>query len=566
MALYAETPQIGNGYCPQIVLEADRTNQTDTSYNISYKISYVAYGYGWYASFPDITITLGDSTFTVSMPYGSGSSSTLLEGTLSKTYTREDEDTYIYGTISYNFSGATWSGSSGYSGTSEDYLTIFARPSYKITYNPNNGTGGPGSQTVKVGRSFKVPTTVPTRANYTFNGWTVGSNTWKAGQTISTGITANTTATAKWVSAVPPYTKPTVKSLKLVRDATTSTTVNVSFSWTCSNSDKAKYAIFIDNVQKVPASGWTSLTGTSGTVSNVLVTNVSDTDSHIIMVKLYDSGQASTSTTTNTVSISGNVALPFKLMDFTGVGLGLGCEAPTQKYIHIQNYGRLELDSPTYVKIVGKDIIEGSPSSTTKYAHGFTFFDSTGPRGYMSLAQRANGSVYNVIMSRKDYPDSSDSSKTVEAYNSLLLGFTQDNKRFVEVSDASIWRTALGMGEYISSAKRTTGTDDWSYIKFGNGNAICWRYGSINSKINIAWGNSYCSNDAPSIALPFTFTSAVPGFNVFIRSSSSGQAVIPVVYSDGTTSEFPSFFLLRPDSVNTSASYYILRVAIGRWK
>lgn len=56
--------------------------------------------------------------------------------------------------------------------------TVPAKPSYKIYYNANGGTGAPGTQTKYYGTNITLSSTKPTRTGYTFQGWgTTASDT-----------------------------------------------------------------------------------------------------------------------------------------------------------------------------------------------------------------------------------------------------------------------------------------------------------------------------------------------------------------------------------------------------
>jgi len=84
-------------------------------------------------------------------------------------------------------------------------ITIYAHwtsntPSntYTVVFNANGGSGAPASVTTDTdGKLASLPTTVPTRSGYTFNGWytaSIGGTKIEAGQTF----TANTTVYAQW--------------------------------------------------------------------------------------------------------------------------------------------------------------------------------------------------------------------------------------------------------------------------------------------------------------------------------------------------------------------------------
>jgi len=65
---------------------------------------------------------------------------------------------------------------------------------YTVNYNYNGVDGSPASATVNAGSAVTLPT--PTRANYTFNGWSDGSNTYAGGASYT--VNGNVTLTAQW--------------------------------------------------------------------------------------------------------------------------------------------------------------------------------------------------------------------------------------------------------------------------------------------------------------------------------------------------------------------------------
>jgi len=79
--------------------------------------------------------------------------------------------------------------------------TIGAKPSYKVTYNANGGSGVPSTQTKWYGTTLTLSSTKPTRTGYTFAGWATsssGSVVYNAGGSY----TANAAVTlyAKWTA------------------------------------------------------------------------------------------------------------------------------------------------------------------------------------------------------------------------------------------------------------------------------------------------------------------------------------------------------------------------------
>lgn len=97
-----------------------------------------------------------------------------------------------------------------YAGLSEAILalTVAAKPSHTVSFNANGGSGAPGNVTKWWGESLTIPNTRPTRANYTFLGWSKSSNgsvQYQPGQSYVGTSDSNYTLYAIWkIQALPP--------------------------------------------------------------------------------------------------------------------------------------------------------------------------------------------------------------------------------------------------------------------------------------------------------------------------------------------------------------------------
>jgi len=85
----------------------------------------------------------------------------------------------------------------------DDYKVVYpiwapAPTTYTLTYNANNGTGGPAAQTgIAAGTNVTLATTgLPTRTGYTFEGWAATST--GTATITSIAVNANTTVYAVW--------------------------------------------------------------------------------------------------------------------------------------------------------------------------------------------------------------------------------------------------------------------------------------------------------------------------------------------------------------------------------
>ena len=165
----------------------------------------------------------------------------------------------------------------GASYTANAAITLYAiwkANTYTISFDANGGSNAPSSVTKTYGVALTLPTTVPTRTNYNFLGWSTSSTaataTYAAGGSFTTN--AATTLYAVWELA---YVPPIVSSLTVNRcdsDGTLNdfgTCAVVSFSWELCQ-------LIGDNLTATAVIDWgdgsesVSLSGESGSVSQVV--------------------------------------------------------------------------------------------------------------------------------------------------------------------------------------------------------------------------------------------------------------------------------------------------------
>ena len=91
----------------------------------------------------------------------------------SKTFTRgkSASDKAFSAGVTFGAGSSNWAGSSRAYGT----LTVQPKPSYKVSYNANGGSGAPGAQTKWYGENLTLSSTKPTRTGHSFQGWATSS-------------------------------------------------------------------------------------------------------------------------------------------------------------------------------------------------------------------------------------------------------------------------------------------------------------------------------------------------------------------------------------------------------
>ena len=264
------------------------TMYVNTRYTIlkkdSYKITFNANGGSnapssqtkWYGETLTLSSTKPTRTGYTFLGWGTSSSSTSVAYSAGGSYTKNEPDT-LY---------AVWKANT-----------------YSITFDANGGSGGPTSQTKTYGVTLVLSSTIPTRTNYNFEGWSTSSTATSAEYSAGGNYTANTSATlyAVWSLA---YAKPRITNFSVHRvnqngqNDDQGTICKVIFNWA---TDKANPTITV-SYRQTTSSGWNNInltaSGTSGSVSQNLSPAFSIDNSYEIKVTVADDAGSSYATRT----------------------------------------------------------------------------------------------------------------------------------------------------------------------------------------------------------------------------------------------------------------------------
>ncbi len=189
-----------------IAISASNTNTTTTltvqvwlalKYNIDDSSNTYSFSY---TNDSGTTSTVNDSNLVLNFGTSSGAGWAEVSQKQIKTHTL----TYTRGTASkkVNISAALNDlASSNYDVSVSTSYTIPALPSYTISYNANDGSGAPASQTKWYGTTLTLSTTKPTRTGYTFKNWNTAANGTGTSYNSGASYTAdgsNITLYAQW--------------------------------------------------------------------------------------------------------------------------------------------------------------------------------------------------------------------------------------------------------------------------------------------------------------------------------------------------------------------------------
>ena len=231
----------------------------------------------------------------------------------------------------FNVTGGFGNGSSSATAT----VSLPAKPSWKVTYSANGGSGAPSSQTKWAGDTLTLSKTVPTRANHEFLGWATSASGAAAYQPGGSYVADAALALyAVWRQTY----SPPAATLAAMRVASASATaesptggyVRASLAWSVDASASASNAAKSVTCRHRAAGGsWASVTpsgattGKSGTA--VAAFPAATTSPHEVEFTVTDAlgGSATRSATV------GSVAIPLDVAN-QGRGVGVLAAAPSE--------------------------------------------------------------------------------------------------------------------------------------------------------------------------------------------------------------------------------------------
>lgn len=231
----------------------------------------------------------------------------------------------------FNVTGGFGNGSSSATAT----VSLPAKPSWKVTYCANGGSGAPSSQTKWAGDTLTLSKTVPTRANHEFLGWATsasGAAAYKPG-----GSYVADAALALYAVWRQTYSPPAA-TLAAMRVASASATaespmggyVRASLAWSVDASTNASNAAkSVTCRHRVVGGSWASVTpsgattGKSGTA--VAAFPAATTSPHEVELTVTDAlgGSVTRSATV------GSAAIPLDVAN-QGRGVGVLAAAPSE--------------------------------------------------------------------------------------------------------------------------------------------------------------------------------------------------------------------------------------------
>ena len=218
-------------------------------------------------------------TFDANGGSGAPSSQSKLHGstiTLSTTEPTRTGYTFLGWNSSATATEPTYSAGGEFTANlSATLYAVWLPDTFDVIFNANGGTGAPAKQTKTYDVALTLSSTIPTRTNYNFLGWSTSSNATAAMYSAGGSYTGNADITfyAVWELA---YTAPRITGLSVNRCSSDGTVIEdgtyfkLAFSWA---TDKEITSIIV-KWKGQSDSSWTESTiaasGLSGSISQVL--------------------------------------------------------------------------------------------------------------------------------------------------------------------------------------------------------------------------------------------------------------------------------------------------------
>lgn len=254
--------------------------------------------------------------------------------TLSSTKPTRTGYSFLGWSTSSTATSASYSPGATYSTNADLALyAVWKAYTYTISYDANGGSGAPSSQTKTYGVTLTLSSTIPTRTNYIFKGWSTFSvattATYSAGGSFTSN--ANTTLYAVWGAG---YVKPRITNLSAYRCDSSGNSLDTGAYYRAIFNWETDYSVssITFQLRLSTSSSWlytTDMTsslgasGTSGSVDIVITSSeISAESSYVLRITVTDSNGS----TSNDITIPGASFL----IDFKSGGNGVAIGKPAE--------------------------------------------------------------------------------------------------------------------------------------------------------------------------------------------------------------------------------------------
>ena len=485
--------------------------------------------------------------------------------TLSTTIPTRTGYTFKGWSTSSSATSATYSAGASY--TANAAVTLYAVwqvNTYIVSYDANGGSGAPASQTKTHGVTLVLSSTIPTRTNYIFKGWSTSSTATSVTYSSGGNYTANAAVKlyAVWELA---YVKPRIKNLSINRCLANGTP-----------NDQGTYALvrFYFETDKTPESisigcklpsetNYTALlatssTSTSGTINEVVGSgNLSADVSYDFMVTVTDSLGSS--------DLIGKLFSASFIIDFMNGGSGVAFG----KAAEIQDAAEFNFDIRADKDIYDKHgTIVRNGVAVYRDSNG-NAFDANTTNEHCIVTSTNAPTASNHYVITYFYSDKSGTKNRTQ----IALPYRTSGAmyhRFYNNGTWSSWKKNVYSDELAAYVVEEGTSNGWTYRKWSNGVAECWYSKTIsglacNTALTTTPGSWYRTGEITANAYPLTFSSTPNLQTTFETFSGTGG----LVWSCGTSSSTPKtkpadIYIIRMSSSN-SISGVVHYHAIGNY-
>ena len=468
--------------------------------------------------------------------------------------------------------------SAGASYTNNSSVTLFAVwkiNTYTVSYNANGGSGAPSSQIKIHGVTLVLSSTIPTRTNYVFKGWSTSKTATSATYSAEGYYTDNTAATlyAVWELA---YIPPLIKGLKASRcdsDGTLNdfgTYAKIEFYWECCQLTGTNNIDSIVINYKLSSSTdwitcldtgmdqdvWSAIEGTSsGNMSYIMGGNALDIDSTYNVEVLVTDSIGETSREETTIS-----AAKF-IIDFLSGGGGIAFGKPASKQDAAEFNFDIRADKDIYDKY-GTIVRNGVAIYRDSDGNAF---DANTTNEHCIVTNTNAPTASNHYIITYFYSDKSGTKNRTQ----IALPYRTSGAmyhRFYNNGTWSSWKKNVYSDELAAYVVEEGTSNGWTYRKWSNGVAECWYDKTISGQAcSTAVGSWYRTDEISTTSYPVTFSSTPNLQMTFETFSGTGG----LVWSCGTSSSTPKtkpadIYIIRMSS-SASISGVVHYYAIGNY-
>ena len=463
---------------------------------------------------------------------------------------------------------ATYSSGGSYTANAEATLyAVWKVNTYTVSYNANGGTGAPASQIKIHGLTLVLSSTIPTRTNYAFKGWSTSKTATSATYSAEGYYTDNTAATlyAVWELA---YIPPLITGLKASRcdsDGTLNdfgTYAKIQFSWECSQltgtNNVSSIVIYCKSSSSTnwgnPVTVSATDSGYAGTVRNKVIGGSLDLDT-VYNVKVIVKDSLGGETSLETV-----VSAAKFVIDFLSGGGGVAFGKPAS----IQGAAEFNFDIRADKNIYDK---YGTIVRNGVAVYGDSdgnAFDANTTNEHCIVTNINAPTASNHYVITYFYGDKSETKNRTQ----IALPYRTSGAmyhRYYNDNSWSSWKKNVYSDELAAYVVEKGTSNGWEYRKWSNGIAECWYNKTIsgfacNTALTSTAGSWYRTGEITAASYPVAFSSTPNLQMTFETLSGTGGLVWSCGTSDSTPTTKPANIyiirMLSSDSISGVVHYY----------